>query len=71
MTGDPLTLGYDFCGPRVCVAQGTLDPKLIDAIKAAKKASASYVVGSKQLVQVPLDPSGFTDAFDFVVSQLP
>ncbi len=68
--GDPLTLGYDLCGPRVCVARTPFTPELIATIKSSKKASASYVQASKQLVQVDLDLTGFADAYDYLVEQL-
>jgi invasion protein IalB len=66
----PIVIGYSFCGPRMCVASALLDAKFIAAIKASKKASASYVLGSKQLVQVPLNLNGFGEAYDFLVQQL-
>jgi invasion protein IalB len=67
---EPIIIGYDFCGPRVCVASAPFDAKEIAAINASKKVSASYVLGSKKLMQVPLDLTGFTEAYDFVVQQL-
>ena len=68
--GDPATFGYDVCGPRVCIARGPFGADLAEALKAADKASASYVVGSKQLMQVQFDLTGFGAAYDFLVSQL-
>ena len=68
--GDPLTLGYDLCGPRVCIARAPFTPELVATIKSSKKASASYVQASKQLVQVDLDLTGFSDAYDYLVAQL-
>ena len=67
---EPTVIGYSFCGPRVCVASAPLDAKAVAAIKATKKASASYVRGSKQLAQVPLDLNGFAQAYDFLTKQL-
>src|SRR5262249_44371642 len=52
---EPVVVAYTFCGPRICVASTSLDAKTIGATKARKKASASYVLGSKQLMQVQLD----------------
>lgn len=66
----PVVLGYSFCGPRVCIASAPLDAKTIAAIKGDKKASASYVLGSKKLVQIQLDLNGFAEAYDFLVAQL-
>jgi invasion protein IalB len=68
--GDPQTLGYDVCGPRVCLARSPFDSALAETIKAASKASASYVLGSKQLMQVEFDLTGFAAAYDYFVSQL-
>jgi len=68
--GDPATFGYDVCGPRVCIARGPFGADLATALKAADKASASYVVGSKQLMQVEFDMTGFGAAYDYLVSQL-
>jgi invasion protein IalB len=67
---EPLVIAYSFCGPRVCIGSSPLDAKFLAAIKASKKASASYVLGSKQLVQVPLDLTGFSEAYDYFVQQL-
>jgi invasion protein IalB len=66
----PTVIAYSFCGPRVCLATTPVDAKLAAGIKASSKASASYVRGSKQLVQVPLDLKGFGEAYDFIVQQL-
>jgi len=66
----PIVIAYDFCGPRVCIGSSSLDAKLIGALKTSKKASASYVLGSKQLVQVPLDLTGFAEAYEYLVQQL-
>lgn len=68
--GDPLTIGYDVCGPRICLARMDLTNDMINAMKSAKKASASYVQASKQLVQVDLDLTGFTDAYNYLVKQM-
>ena len=68
--GDPATLGYDVCGPRVCIARADFDSSLADAVKGASKASASYVLGNKQLMQVNLDLNGFSEAYDYLVAQL-
>ena len=67
---EPIVIAYTFCGPRVCVGSSPLDAKFIASIKASKKASASYVLGSKQLVQVPLDLTGFSEAYDYLLQQL-
>jgi invasion protein IalB len=67
---EPIVMPYNFCGPRVCIGSSPLDAKFIAAAKATKKASASYVLGSKQLVQVPLDLTGFAEAYDYLVQQL-
>jgi invasion protein IalB len=67
---EPIVIAYNFCGPRVCIGSSPFDAKLVAAIKASKKASANYVLGSKQLVQVPLDLSGFSEAYDYLVQQL-
>ena len=68
--GDPVTLGYDLCGPRVCIARTPFTPETVATIKGSKKASASYVQASKQLVQVDLDLTAFSDAYDYLVQQL-
>jgi invasion protein IalB len=69
--GDPITIPYDACGPRVCIASAPLDQKQIATIKLAKKASASYVRGgTKQLLQVDLDLGGFADAYEFLAQQM-
>jgi invasion protein IalB len=67
---EPIVVAYSVCGPRVCIASAAVDAKTIAAIKASKKASASYVRGSKQLVQVELNLNGFGEAYDFIVQQL-
>ena len=67
---EPVVVAYNVCGPRVCIASAAIDAKTIEAIKASKKASVSYVRGSKQLVQVELDLNGFGEAYDFLVQQL-
>jgi invasion protein IalB len=67
---DPLTMPYDVCGPRVCIASGPLDDKLVGSIKSAQKASASYVQMTRQLVQINLEPTGFADAYDYFLKQL-
>jgi invasion protein IalB len=67
---EPIVIAYSFCGPRVCAASAPFDAKALTAVKASKKASASYVLGSKKLVQVELDLTGFTEAYDFLVKQL-
>jgi invasion protein IalB len=66
----PVTIGYRYCGQRVCIGTAPIDAKAIAAIKAAKKASASYVLGSKKLVQVDLDLNGFGQAYDYLIQQL-
>jgi invasion protein IalB len=66
----PSVVEYNFCGPRVCIASAPMDAKLAATIKGSKKASASYVRGSKQLAQVQFDLSGFGEAYDFIVQQL-
>ncbi len=66
----PKTIEYTFCGARLCLATAPFDAKEASAVKDSKKASASYVRGSKQLVQVPLDLTGFGEAYDFIVQQL-
>jgi invasion protein IalB len=66
----PTVIEYSFCGPRVCIATVPIDAKLAAGIKASNKASASYVRGSKQLVQITLDLKGFGEAYDFIVQQL-
>ena len=68
--GDPVTIGYDLCGPRVCIARTPFTAETVATVKSSKKASASYVQASKQLVQVDLDLTGFTDAYDYLVEQL-
>ena len=68
--GDPQIFGYDVCGPRVCIARGDFTPDLALALKGASKASASYVLGSKQLMQVEFDLTGFSEAYDYFVAQL-
>ena len=68
--GDPETLGYDICGPRVCIARAPFGSNLAQALKGASKASASYVLGSKQLMQVEFDLTGFGAAYDYLVSEL-
>ncbi len=68
--GDPQIFGYDVCGPRVCIARGDFSPDLALALKGASKVSASYVLGSKQLMQVEFDLSGFSEAYDYFVGQL-
>ena len=67
---EPMVIQYSFCGPRVCLATAPIDAKVAAAIKASKKASASYVAGSKKLVQVQLDLNGFAEAYDFLMQQL-
>jgi invasion protein IalB len=67
---EPLTMAYDICGPRVCVAKGALDDKLVGIIKGSQKASASFVQMSKQLQQVNLELTGFADAYDYFLKQL-
>lgn len=67
---EPLTMAYDVCGVRVCIASGPLDDKLVGVIKTSQKASASYVQMSKQLLQVNLELTGFADAYDYFVKQL-
>lgn len=67
---DPLTLSYDFCGPRVCMGRVPLTPDLVAKMKGSVKGSASYVQGTKQLMQVNLDLNGFTAAYDYLVEQL-
>jgi invasion protein IalB len=67
---EPIVIGYTVCGPQVCIAETPLDAKGLAAIKASKKASVSYVRGSKQLAQVQLDLNGFGEAFDFLTQQL-
>jgi len=56
---EPLTMSYDICGARVCIAKAPLDDKLVGIMKASQKASASYVQMSKQLLQVNLELTGF------------
>lgn len=68
--GDPETLGYDICGPRVCIARAPFGSDLAQSLKGASKASASYVLGSKQLMQVEFDLTGFAPAYDYLVAQL-
>lgn len=68
--GDPETLGYDVCGPRVCIARADLGQELAATIKGAGKASASYVLGNKQLMQVNFDLDGFGEAYDYLLAQL-
>jgi len=67
---EPLTMPYDVCGPRVCVATAPLDDKLVGVIKTSQKVSASYVQMSRQLLQVNLELTGFADAYDYFVKQL-
>ena len=67
---EPLTMAYDICGARVCIAKAPLDDKLVGVMKASQKASASYVQMSKQLLQVNLELTGFADAYDFFLKQL-
>ena len=67
---EPLTMSYDICGARVCIAKAPLDDKLVGIMKASQKASASYVQMSKQLLQVNLELTGFADAYDFFLKQL-
>jgi invasion protein IalB len=67
---EPLSIPYDLCGPRVCVANGPLDDKLVGAIKTSQKASASYVQMSRQLLQVNLELTGFADAYAYFTKQL-
>ena len=67
---EPLTMPYDVCGVRVCIATGPLDDALVGVIKTSQKASASYVQMSKQLLQVNLELTGFADAFDYFIKQL-
>ena len=66
---EPIVIGYNICGRRVCVASAPLDAKVVAAVKASEKASASYVRGSKQLAQVQFDLNGFGQAYDFLVKQ--
>lgn len=68
--GDPLTLGYDVCGPRICLARAPLTPELVATMKGSSKAAASYVLASKQLLQFDLDVEGFAEAYDYLVQQL-
>lgn len=68
--GEPITLPYDTCGPRVCVATLPLDDAGVASIGGAEKASANYVQATKRLVQVNLDTAGFTDALAYLRSQL-
>ena len=67
---EPLTMPYDVCGVRVCIASGPLDDTLVGVIKTSQKASASYVQMSKQLLQVNLELAGFADAYDYFIKQL-
>jgi invasion protein IalB len=66
---DVITIGYDTCGPRLCIATVPLDPKLVVSIKSSQKASMSYVLADKQLVQVNVDLNGFAEAYDYFTSQ--
>jgi invasion protein IalB len=68
--GEPLTLAYDVCGPRYCVASTPLDPKVVASIKSAQKASASYVQSTRKLLQVNIEVTGFSDAYDYFTQQL-
>jgi invasion protein IalB len=52
------------------LATSPLDAKMVAAIKAGQKASASYVLGSKQLMQVDLDLKSFGEAYDYLVQQI-
>jgi invasion protein IalB len=67
---EPVTMPYDVCGPRVCIATGPLDEKFVAIIKSSQKGSASYVQMSKQLLQVNLELTGFADAYDYFLKQL-
>jgi invasion protein IalB len=67
---EPLTMPYDVCGPRVCIATAPLEDKLVDVMKSAQKASASYVQMSRQLLQVNLELTGFGDAYAYFLTQL-
>ncbi|WP_421726223.1 invasion associated locus B family protein [Bauldia sp.] len=67
---DPVTLGYDICGPRVCFARVPLTDDLVVAVRSSSRVSASYVRGNKQLMQLDLDVDGFADAYDYFVSEL-
>jgi invasion protein IalB len=67
---DPVTLPYETCGPRICLATMALDDAGIASISAAAKASANYVQGSKRLVQIDLDTAGFSDALAYLREQL-
>lgn len=68
--GGPLTFGYDVCGPRICHASLPFGEEVLDRIRGADKASASYVRASRQLVQVSLDLAGFDEAFAYFREQL-
>src|SRR5579871_348316 len=67
---EPLSIPYDVCGPRICIASAPLDGKLVDVMKSGQKASASYVQMSKQLLQVNLELTGFGDAYEYFLKQL-
>jgi invasion protein IalB len=67
---EPKMIEYSFFGRRLCLATAPFDAKAAATVEASKKVSASYVRGSKQLVQVPLDLSGFREAYDFIMKQL-
>lgn len=67
---DPLTIGYDVCGPRICLGSVPFTPEFVATIKSSDKASASYVQANKQLMQVDLDLAGFGEAYDYLVEQL-
>jgi len=66
---EPIVIPYTFCGPRLCLASAPFDAKAAAAIKATSKASASYVRGTKKLVQVPLKLDGFEEAYNYIVKQ--
>ena len=68
--GDPLTLGYDICGPRACFARADLSPEVVATMKGTSKAAASYVLANKQLLQFDLAAEGFAEAYDYLIQQL-
>jgi invasion protein IalB len=67
---EPIVIGFTACGSRMCIAESSLDAKGLAAIRASKKASVSYVRGSKQLAQLQLDLNGLGEAYDFLTQQL-
>ncbi len=69
-TKPPVTVPYDVCVQRGCVATFPMDAATLQAMSTSPTANSNYVLASRKLMQIQVDLKDFPKAYEYFKSQL-